>query len=362
MRRSRGPELGLGTRRRRRGEVRLDLPLERRRSGEAVLRAVRERPETGDLELGGDVLRHRARRQDLAGEDALEDLGLPELLPERNARQHLPHHDPGGVDVRPAVDLLAEHLLGRDVADLTLEESRARVGRRVPRLGDAEVEELDLTVEGHEDVARRDVAMDDAQRRAVVVGELVRVVQTAQHARQHPEAHPPGELLPAARVVADALVAGAFQVLHRDVVATAVLADVVRLHDVGVVEARGQAGLVEEHRDEVLLRGEAPLHHLDDDELVEVAEGPPGDREVDLRHPSVAHLGDDEIPACQLRAHVVLRDAHGFPPFSRGPMEQGARRSFREVLRLVTNDCEACRTAWRLLVSRVEWGSTTRGA
>ena len=93
------------------------------------------------------------------------------------AREHLPKNDPHAKDVGPAIDDVAARLLRRHIGDFALQDSdlcRRFSGRR---FGDAEVDDLHFAVVSDEDVVRADVAMNDAERRAVVIRELVRVVQ-----------------------------------------------------------------------------------------------------------------------------------------------------------------------------------------
>ena len=84
--------------------------------------------------------------------------------------------------------------------------------------------------------------------------------------------------------------------LHDHVVAVALGADLDGLHDVRVGEARGEARLVEEHRDVVLVARELGLQLLDDEQLVE-ASGPLRGREMDDPHPAARELGDEVILA-----------------------------------------------------------------
>ena len=83
--------------------------------------------------------------------------------------------------------LRAEDLLGRREANLALEDARLGHGLGVGGLGDPEVDELRRPLVGHEDVVRAHVAVHDLEGRAVVVGELVRVVQSRQRVGQDPK-------------------------------------------------------------------------------------------------------------------------------------------------------------------------------
>src|SRR6185312_153837 len=105
-------------------------------------------------------------------------VGLAVALEEAPAREHLPENDAGREDVRPPVDVLvAARLLRRHVRELALELPGARRRELARGARHAEVAQARATVHADEDVLRRDVAMDDAERVAVVVLELVRRVE-----------------------------------------------------------------------------------------------------------------------------------------------------------------------------------------
>ena len=128
-----------------------------------------------------------------------------------------------------------------------------RLVRRRERLRDAEVDQLHLPVVGDEHVLRADVAVHDPERRAVEIGQLVRVLQAREHAGQDSQPQRQSQLLarPAQQAIQDARQRLAVEVLHRD--RQLVVADqhLVGLDDVRVIEAQRQPRLVEEHRDEV---------------------------------------------------------------------------------------------------------------
>src|SRR5215470_6553008 len=87
------------------------------------------------------------------------------------------------------------------------------------------------------------------------------------------------------------------EVLHREEVVAALLADVVDLHDVGVVQRRGETRLVDEHLDDVRIARPLDMDLLDHDVALEALDAGPA-REV-LDHlvpaeflPSRPHGGD----------------------------------------------------------------------
>jgi len=88
------------------------------------------------------------------------------------------------------VDLArALRLLGRHIRELALELPRARGRQLARRARDAEVAEARAPVDSDEDVLRRDVAVDDAERLAVVVLELVGGVEPREHVDDDAEPH-----------------------------------------------------------------------------------------------------------------------------------------------------------------------------
>ena len=75
-----------------------------------------------------------------------------------------------------------------------------------------------------------------------------------------------------------------------------VVADLVRLHDVAMVEPRRETRFLQEHREEGLVLRELRLQLLDDDELVE-ARRTPRNRKVDDAHSAAGNLCDELVPS-----------------------------------------------------------------
>ena len=148
------------------------------------------------------------------------------------------------VDVRARVDVLqAADLLGRDVLGRSDGLSRLRQALvLVHALGDAEVHELQLGPAGEHEVVRLDVAVDDPER----VRDGERAHRLAHDLDRVALAEPP-----ALQKRAEGL---AVHVLHREVVDALDAAEVVDLDDVGVVQARGRAGFLQEPLHEPLVR------------------------------------------------------------------------------------------------------------
>ncbi len=155
------------------------------------------------------------------------------------------------------------------------------------RLRHAEVDDLHVAVEGDDDVGGRDVAMDDFEHPAAPVAELVSRVQAFTDVRHDARHHRQPLLRPLEpaplNVRQDCAHGLAHEVFHRHVVGAVHLAEVEDLADVGVVDAGGDLGLVEEHVDVGLPPGQVRVHPLDGHWLLE-AGSPRGPRQKDRRH------------------------------------------------------------------------------
>ena len=96
------------------------------------------------------------------------------------ADEHLVREDAGSEQVGARIDLAELDVLGRHVGPLALERQVHRLHAGGGGLRDAEIDELGDAGVGDDDVGRRDVAMDDAERLAGVIGEVVRVVERVE--------------------------------------------------------------------------------------------------------------------------------------------------------------------------------------
>ncbi len=151
------------------------------------------------------------------------------LAEERNASgETFVEHEAERVQVGAAVELLAAHLLGRQVLRRAHHDVVAReigIGRLQP-LGDAEVGQQHAPVRGDHDVARLDVTMDETG--------LVGMVECECHARADVTREFGTQPLLGVEQLAKAL---AFHELHHDGLATVLFEHVVDGDDVRVVEA-----------------------------------------------------------------------------------------------------------------------------
>src|SRR6188768_2880045 len=86
------------------------------------------------------------------------------------------------------------------------------------------------------------------------------------------------------------------EVLHDEEIEPVLLDDFVSVDDVGVVQARRNARLVEEHRDEVLIPRQLWTDLLNVDELVETGRTA-RERKVDPGHSPLGQKGDQLVAA-----------------------------------------------------------------
>ena len=143
------------------------------RALKAIVGFALERVHRDDLELVRRVFDHRRRRRHRCASDQLERLDV--VLARRTGagsviisyRQMPTPNRSERASIWPALDHLRAH-----VAELLLE--RVDVGRlrAADGLGQAEVDQLHLAFVADDDVARRQVAMDDAGARALGVFRL----------------------------------------------------------------------------------------------------------------------------------------------------------------------------------------------
>ena len=98
------------------------------------------------------------------------------------AEQQVREHDAGGKKVRTLVGDLKIRLLRAHVIGFAGDDFAFLVLQKSSRFGDAEIRQLHVAFKGDHDVFEADVAMDDAQRFAVLVGFGMRVSEAARDA------------------------------------------------------------------------------------------------------------------------------------------------------------------------------------
>jgi hypothetical protein len=86
-------------------------------------------------------------------DDRAEAKRLGVLRPEEpRPRRELVEHDAHAEDVAATIEGLSEHLLRGHVSGLALDGAVGRLAEAIGRLGDPEVDDLDATVVGHDDI------------------------------------------------------------------------------------------------------------------------------------------------------------------------------------------------------------------
>jgi hypothetical protein len=151
--------------------------------------------------------------------------------------------------------------------------------------------------------------VDDVDRRAVVVAEAVRVVQPAQ--RVGDDAEPDrGAERPRPRAPEQLLERQPLDVLHRQEGHPLLLADLVGVHDVGVVEPQRQPRLVEERAEPGVALGQPRLGALEHDQLVDPQRAERRG-EVDVGLAAAAELGE-QLVAPEAPQAVTRGQRHEF--------------------------------------------------
>ncbi len=246
--------------------------------GEAFPRVAREAA-AQDVRDGRRRRRREEAEVDLARQDGREDVADRLAVEETLPGQHLEEDDAEGPDVRPAVDRLAAGLLGRHVGRRAEEDSRLRrVGRegggvldlrgrgarRVHRLGEAEVEDLDLSVGRELHVGGLEVAVDDPLlvRGLERLGDLPRDGEGLVE-RERAALQPFGEVF-------------ALDELHDEGADAARLLEAVDRGDVGVLQLGEDLRLALEAREAVGVRGERLGEDLDRDLALQLRSRSPG--------------------------------------------------------------------------------------
>ena len=149
--------------------------------------------------------------------------------------------------------------------------------------------------------------MDDLEGRAVVVLQLVGVVQPREHLASDERGELRGQPLVALTQRGEESVqTDPLQVAHDHVVAVARDPDLEGLGDVRVVEPTREAGLVEEHLDHLFVVLEVGVEQFQHHQLAEVV-GAPLERQEDLPGPSLAQRRQDVVLADPTRGEGLHR-------------------------------------------------------
>jgi hypothetical protein len=286
----------------------------------AILGVLGQRLQDDALELVGDLAVVGRRREDLDVADLLErrEVALADEQP--LAGQQLVQHDAAREDVALAIDRQAAHLLGRHVAELALEDAGLGLLALARRLGDAEVDQLHLALEGDEDVLRADVAVDQVEVAAALVALVVRVVQALADLHDHEAGlghrH---RLVDRAAPVEDVPEIATVDVLQRDVVRAVDDTEVEDLGDVRVVQLNRDLRLVDEHLDELFVLRDVRKDPLHGHQPLEALH-PVGLRPEDLGHAAdIDALEQVVLAEWNGLLHGADQPARERPPPSVGP-------------------------------------------
>ncbi len=254
-----------------------------------------ERPRDHGFELGVDAGPHR--RDGRRG--PARPAGRPRGALEGPPRERLPEHDAHRVDVGAPVGRRARGALGRHVR----RRAPGGRGRRPPhRLDHAEVEHFHPAFVGDEQALRVDVAVHEGERRAVVVAQLVRVVQAGQALGRHARRPRRRHLGPRAPRPPQHLVEGlALEVLGHDEGRPAPLADLEGVHDVRVLQPRREPRRLQERRARRRRRlAQQGAQRLDHDQPIE-ARGAERGRQRHLGRARAAKRGQKLVSARRAR-------------------------------------------------------------
>jgi hypothetical protein len=273
-----------------------ELEAELARGSVALRRLARERLVEDAFELRRDLLVDLRDARNLRGLHLLHRLKVGVAEKEALPCEELPENDADGEDVGTRVDVLSHRRLGREVRELALDDSRLALFELAIRLGEPEVHDLHLPVLRDEDVGRRHVAVHDVERNPVGVRQLVGVREPLADLEGDVDRSFDGKVAAVLLdVLDDRLEVRPVDELHDDEECAVADADVEDLNAVRMRELRREARLIEEHRDELLLRRQVRQNPLDGHLLLEALEpfalGP-----KDLRHAARLELLDDAIP------------------------------------------------------------------
>ena len=229
---------------------------------------------------GGPKLRRPRHRQivdPLCGVDCV--LRRKQPLP----HQHLPQHHADGPHVAAVVGGFAARLLWRHVTDLSLHGAVAGSRQFIAGAGDAEVADFDRAVPTDEYVVGADISVNDAHQLTLVISGSMSRRETQSHAAGHVGRSEGRKTLASAPGRAQQLSqVAAVDVINRHEVGAVDLAEVQELHDVFVLQADGDARLVDEHRDELSVDGIIRKNAFDDADFGDASRA--SARQKDLRH------------------------------------------------------------------------------
>ena len=205
------------------------------------------------VEVVGDVWQALFERRHRVHDDRTHRGGFGLAPVERAPGDRLEDANPEGENVEAMIGLSRSTLFRRHVRKLALDHASLGLVRSMVGLGDTEIEQLHRAVVRDHDVVRRNVAVDDVERLAVLIVGDVCVVKRARHvdadAKRNRKSHATG----LARLANETTERHAIDPLHHDEVRALVGTELVKLTDVRMLELHPNLRLVEEHLNEVLV-------------------------------------------------------------------------------------------------------------
>ncbi len=211
------------------------------------------------------------------------------------SEQEMGEDDAGGKEVGAFVGDFEIGLFGAHVIGLAGDHFAFVVLKKSARLGDAEIGQFHIALEGDHDVFETDIAMDNAEGLAVLVGFGMGVGESAGDAAGDED----GKFAGQGAFLVGQLLGELFQVdaadqFHGDEEHAARLAQMVGLDDVGMDQVRDEFGFADEIVDELFLVGVILADDLDGDALDEVARAVLLGL-IDDAHAAFKNLADDLV-------------------------------------------------------------------
>jgi hypothetical protein len=238
-----------------------------------------------------------------------------------SAGGHLIEHDAHGEDVGAPVDRFPQQVLGRHVRKLTFDLSRLGLRRNaVHGLGDAEVQELYRSRRTDEDVVRRDVAVHETERNAVLVAKLVRGVQPLASLPDQIDRDRQWDTVARSSGPHDRLQRFTVHPLHDDVERPALFTEIQRFDHVRMVDLRGKRRFLQKHPLRIFVVDHPSQNGLHGDDFLEPSRAALA-RCPNLSHPTSGNWQQElvapeylpDLEACAHRSFPRVREAAQFP-------------------------------------------------
>ncbi len=234
----------------------------------AHVEIARERAGDDVVERLRDVSPNLPQGRDRAVHHLLEHVDRVLSAKESTPREAFPEHDRHREDVAlHGAGAALVDALRSEIGELALHFVGARGLDAILGLGDTEVGEVRAAVASDEDVVRRHVAVNDVEWPAAIVGELVRGVKARERVARDPRGDAHVERASyRGQLPAQLGERRAFDIVHDDERDAAIEAELSDFDDVGVIDGRSEARLVDEHGQECLVAREVSVWTFDCDE------------------------------------------------------------------------------------------------